>query len=225
MPFYRQRYDFTCGPASLMMAMKFVDKRLELSKELEMDIWREANMLESYGTSRYGLAFSAVRRGFGAKIYSNIRRAGFVKKIEPMIGKVDYHLLKFFLDERKMRSAKLGAREGDLVKITGDLLKRTLKSGSVPIVLSNTEYFNAEDIPHWIAISGIDKDYVYVNNPLGRVANRRVPLRSLDRIIGFKGDQCMVAVSRGGATSNQRIARSPKNVRYVYMDDLTLENN
>jgi hypothetical protein len=34
-PFYRQHYDFTCGPASLMMAMKCFDEHLRLTKNLE----------------------------------------------------------------------------------------------------------------------------------------------------------------------------------------------
>ena len=169
-----------------MMAMKYFDEKLELSKELEMDIWREANMLESYGTSRYGLAFSAVKRGFGVRIYANIRGAGFVKKIEPMIGKVDYHLLGFFLEERRKRSVKLGAKESNATRITENLLRRTLQSGSVPVVLSNTEFFSAEDIPHWIVISGIDESLLYVNNPLDRKAERSVPLASLDCVIGYK---------------------------------------
>jgi hypothetical protein len=29
-PFYRQHYDHTCGPASLMMAMKYLDCDLRL---------------------------------------------------------------------------------------------------------------------------------------------------------------------------------------------------
>ncbi len=44
-PFYRQHYDFTCGPASLMMAMKYLDKEVRLGKELELDLWREGTLV------------------------------------------------------------------------------------------------------------------------------------------------------------------------------------
>lgn len=37
-PFYRQDYDFSCGPASLMMAIKFFDDNLDLAKNLEIDM-------------------------------------------------------------------------------------------------------------------------------------------------------------------------------------------
>lgn len=178
-----------------MMVMKYFEPRIKLDKELEMDIWREANMLESYGASRYGLAFSAVRRGFRARIYTNIRGAGFVKRVKSLVGKVDYRTLNLFLEERRKRSLDLGAKEVHVSEINEDLLRRTLKAGFVPILLSNAEYFDAEDVPHWIVISGIDENRFYAMNPLrkGQIA---LPLSSLDSVIGYKGDQCMVAISK-----------------------------
>lgn len=60
-PFYRQRLDFTCGAASLMMAMKYFDPSLKLTKSLEIDIWRETNLVEDRSTCGRGLAYSAAR--------------------------------------------------------------------------------------------------------------------------------------------------------------------
>jgi predicted double-glycine peptidase len=37
-PFYRQRFEFTCGEACLMTAMKYFDPSLKLTKDLEIDI-------------------------------------------------------------------------------------------------------------------------------------------------------------------------------------------
>jgi predicted double-glycine peptidase len=59
-PFYRQNYDFTCGPASLMMAMKYFDKQLRLTKDLEIDVWREGNMI-ARAQVRYGIFCSYSR--------------------------------------------------------------------------------------------------------------------------------------------------------------------
>lgn len=194
-PFYKQNYDFTCGPASLMMAMNYFQRNLKLDSELEMDIWRESNMLESYGASRYGLAFSSAKRGFQVRIFSNIKGAGFVKKIEASIGKVNYSMLRLFLEDRKRRSIKLGARDVFVPRITENLLRQTSESGSIPILLSNAKHFGAEDIPHWIVITGFDAKSFYVNNPLKRQKNG-FPLAILDSIIGYKGDQCMIAIAK-----------------------------
>jgi hypothetical protein len=195
LPFYRQHYDFTCGPTSLMMVMKYFDKKIKLTRELEMDIWREANMLESYGTSRYGLAFSAATRGFSVRIYANIKGPGFIRKIESIVGKVDQRLLRFFLEDRKKRSFELGAKEKFVEKISGYLLRKTLESGYIPLVLSNAEYFGAEDIPHWVVVAGIDNRWLYSYNPL-RKGHRKISLDSLEQVLGYKGDQCMLAISK-----------------------------
>ena len=194
-PFYRQHYDFTCGPASLIMVMKYFDKKLRPSKEVEMDIWRESNMVESYGSSRYGLAFAAEKRGFRVNLYSNMRGAGFVRKIEDKIGKVDYRTLSLHLQERRRRSLELGAKEASIRGLTEKMLRENLKAKFIPILLSNAEYFNSEDVPHWIVVCGIDARKFYVNNPLDRRGPRDISLDMIDLVIGYKGDQCMVAVS------------------------------
>lgn len=37
-PFYKQHYDFTCGPASLMMAMKYFDEHLRSATKNPQDL-------------------------------------------------------------------------------------------------------------------------------------------------------------------------------------------
>jgi len=95
-PFYRQHYDFTCGPASLMMAMKYLDNDLHLEKGLEIDIWRDANLVTLPGTSRYGLAYSAVVRGFSARVTSNTGGIDFVDRLVPPLNDQDMQVLKAF---------------------------------------------------------------------------------------------------------------------------------
>lgn len=153
-------------------------------------------MVESYGTSRYGLAFSVLTRGFKAKIYANIVGPGFVRKIEPIVGKIDYRSLNLFLNERRKRCVKLGAIEQKISKVTEHILRLALSTGYVPVVLSNTKYFGTEDVPHWIVVCGLDEDVLYVNNPLDKLGPRRIPLELLKNALGYKGEHCMVAVSK-----------------------------
>ena len=86
-PFYRQHYDFTCGPASLMMAMKYLDRDTPLAKDLEIDIWREGNLVAVCGTSRFGLAYSAAVRGFSARVTSNTGGTRFCRKVRSAPGR------------------------------------------------------------------------------------------------------------------------------------------
>jgi hypothetical protein len=45
LPHYRQTTDFTCGPASLMMAMKTLAPQTKIDRGLELQLWREANTI------------------------------------------------------------------------------------------------------------------------------------------------------------------------------------
>ena len=51
-PFYKQTTEFTCGPSSLMMAMKSVDPKKKLTRTEEIQIWREATTI--FMTSGHG---------------------------------------------------------------------------------------------------------------------------------------------------------------------------
>jgi hypothetical protein len=48
--FHTQTERFTCGAACLMMAMKYFNPGLKLTRDLEIDIWREANLVEDWST-------------------------------------------------------------------------------------------------------------------------------------------------------------------------------
>ena len=120
-PFYRQHYDFTCGPASLMMGMKYLDQHMRLGKDLEIDLWREGNLVAVIGTSRYGLAYSAAVRGFSVKVTSNTGGIDFVDKFVPQLHDPDMQILKNHFYERKSRCRKMGVRER-LDTITGKII-------------------------------------------------------------------------------------------------------
>lgn len=195
-PFYRQHYDFTCSPASLMMAMKYFDRKLQLTKSLEMDIWREANMVDVYGTSRYGLAFSAAVRWFSARVASNIQGIGFVDKLASVQG-INRRRLLFFFKERRMRSRELGVEEEKLPSITLEEVWNTLRSGEVPMLLTSTKLFGEkDDLPHWVVVTGLDRRMIVVNNPLGVHGHTALLLNAIRDYIGYKGDQCLVRIGR-----------------------------
>ena len=60
-PYYKQSRQYTCGPAALMMVMKYWDKKIEFSKSIEFDIWLKSNPLIFLGgTLQYGLSKAAM---------------------------------------------------------------------------------------------------------------------------------------------------------------------
>jgi predicted double-glycine peptidase len=162
-PFYRQHFDFTCGPACLMMAMKYRDHNLRLGNDLEIDIWREGNLVAVPGTSRFGLAYSAAVRGFSARVTSNTGGLDFVDKINLPLNEPDMEILR-------------------------DMFH-------VPVIVTNTRFFSNEDLPHWIAVTGIDDKFMYFNNPSdANHRKRKTGLPALQEFVGYHGAQSMVEV-------------------------------
>jgi len=193
-PFYRQHYDFTCGPASLMMAMKYFDENLHLAKDLEIDIWREGNLVEVYGTSRYGLAYSASVRGFSARVTTNTDEIDFVDRFIPPVKDLNMQMLKLHFNERQRRCRKLGVKERQL-SITENVIYNALHSGHIPLVVTNALFCERENLPHWVVITGIDNRFVYINNPLDtNRQKRKFTLTEIKKIIGYLGEQSIVEV-------------------------------
>lgn len=193
-PFYRQHFNFTCGPASLMMAMKYLEKDLHLIKGLEIDIWREANLVAVPGTSRYGLAYSAAVRGFSARVASNTGGLDFVDRLLPPLNDPDMQTLKDFFHERKTRCRKLGVRER-VETITGEIITKSLLQKHVPLIVTNSLFSSQEDLPHWVTVTGIDDKFMYFNNPSdGNPRKRKIELAKLQTFVGYHSDQSMVEI-------------------------------
>lgn len=193
-PFYRQHYDFTCGPASLMMAIKYLEGDLRFGKDLEIDIWREGNLVAVPGTSRFGLAYSAAVRGFSARVTSNTGGLDFVDTFDPPLNEPEMEMLRDQFYERRTRCRKLGVQERKET-ITAEILRKSLFSNHVPLIVTNSLFFGEEDLPHWVAVTGIDDKFVYFNNPSdAQFRKRKMGLAALQEFVGYHGAQSMVEV-------------------------------
>ena len=193
-PFYKQASEFTCGPACLMMAMKFFKPSLKLSRALEFEIWREANLVESYGTSREGLAIAAARRGFDVYTIGKPTRHSFVDAIVHSIPSIDYKMLELLYHDTRMKFKDMSLRNVssplELCKLKG-----ALKKSHIPIVLSNTALFgDTDELPHWIVITGYGEREWYVNNPLGKFSNTKLDRQLLEKNLGYQKIQCAVII-------------------------------
>lgn len=177
-----------------MMAMKYLDPGMCLGKDLEIDLWREGNLAAVPGTGRSGLAYSAAVRGFFGRFTSNNGGLDFVDTFVPQPGEPDMKMLKVLFYVRRTRCRRLGVRERQET-ITGETLRKLLFSNHVPLVVTNSLFFSTEDLPHWIAVTGIDDRFLYFNNPSdARRRNRKIGLAALQEFIGYHGVQSMVEV-------------------------------
>ncbi len=178
----------------MMMAMKFFQPDLRLTRALEFDIWREANLVESYGTSKEGLALAAARRGFDVYTLGGTQAHSFIDAIKDEITNLDWGVLELLYEDTKSKFRSVGLRNLssriDMSKLRGILLR-----SHVPILLTSTSLFlRKEDLPHWVVVTGYGNDSWYLNNPLARTAHTELSYEALENKVGYHGVRCAVIV-------------------------------
>lgn len=194
-PFYTQSLDFSCGPACLLMAMAAHEPGTVLDRGHEIDVWREANLVEIGATSRYGLALAAHRRGFRPRIVGSCDRMAYKTQILARIS-VDEDLLDLFFDDARAKSRAASIPE-EIRPVTMADIEAALLAEEVPIVLTDTRMFTPEEeVPHWVVVTGMVDDTVYLHNPLDaeHARDQALPLERFLAGFGYGGDQLMVAV-------------------------------
>ena len=163
-PYYEQTTDFTCGPASLMMAIKTLQPDYEMSRHEELQIWREATtifMTSGHGgCSPHGMALSAWHRGFDVTLHINQEEAPFLDGVRDAQKKSVIQLVhEDFLAQIKETNIQL-----NITMLEADELDRILQSGAPIIALISTWRLNRNKSPHWVYVAGADDEFVYIND-------------------------------------------------------------
>jgi len=164
-PYYAQTLEFTCGPASLMMAMKALNPKARLDRRLELRIWREATsifMTSGHGgCSPYGLALSAFHRGMHAELFVRYDIDMFVKSVRsPEKREVIRIVQEDFLEE--IRKVKLPLKQRLLPLAE---MERHFRQGAIPLVLISAYRLTGDKSPHWVPVCGFDERFVYIHEP------------------------------------------------------------
>lgn len=211
-PYYQQTLDFTCGPASLMMGMKTLLPDLELSRKLELRIWRESTtvfMTSGHGgCGPYGMALSAYHRGFEVEVYVNDEGALFITSVrDPEKREVMQVVQEDFLDELQTLPVRLvyGALNA------GDLQEH-MEQGGIPVVLISSYRLYQEKFPHWIVVTGYDEHYFYVHDPYVDYEAGKTPTDCINMPILKKDFQRMARYGKTGQKA-VLILKKPKSRR------------
>ncbi len=164
-PFYKQTTDFTCGPSSLMMAMKALNPKRKNTRTEEIQIWREATtifMTSGHGgCGPHGLALAAHKRGFAPKLYLNTKEYLFVEGVRQKTKKEIIKLVQdSFVKELKMHNIPMSQK-----RVDWNELETIIESGGIPLVLISSYRLTNSKVPHWVVITGISKEFIYFNDP------------------------------------------------------------
>lgn len=164
-PYYQQTLDFTCGPATLLMAMKALDQSLEMDRTLELRLWRESTtvfMTAGHGgCGPYGLALAAYRRGFDVELFVNDDSALFVDSVRSEEKKEVIRLVQEdFLQELTHTPVQVHYRQLGLSE-----MREKFDEGGIPLVLISSYRIYREKFPHWVVVNGFDDRFIYVHDP------------------------------------------------------------
>ncbi|MBC3767790.1 GNAT family N-acetyltransferase/peptidase C39 family protein [Neptunicella marina] len=165
LPWYRQQTPFTCGPASLMMAMSGLQKQYIAQISDELQIWREATtifMTSGHGGCHpVGLAIAAHNRGFKSEIWINQQGPLFIDGVRDADKKqiIEQVHNDFVADAKRL---KIPFHNQNIDQAT---LADACDKGFVPIILISTYRMDRKKAPHWVAVTGYDEGCFYVHDP------------------------------------------------------------
>lgn len=164
-PWYQQTTDFTCGPASLMMAMASLNSELPTNQQEEIDIWRQATtvfMTSGHGGCHpFGLALAAKQRGFNAQVYVNTVNPLFTEGVRSDQKKQVMTMVHRQFEARCQNQAVSIVHDD----ITPQQVESWLYRGDAVLVLISTYRFDGRKAPHWVVVTGVDDECFYIHDP------------------------------------------------------------
>ncbi len=207
LPYYPQTLEFTCGAASLMMAMKHYDPGLKLNRALELMLWKEATLIFMTsglgGCGPFGLALAARRRGYGARVLLSSRRTPFLSSVRSEDKK---EVVRLVHEQLRQQADASGVR-AEYRDFSAEDVIEGLAHDEVPILLISTYRLHQVKAPHWVAVTGHDETYLYFHDPYEgfyvedklQAQHVRIPLAEFPKIRRYGKDvtKSVVFLSRG----------------------------
>lgn len=164
-PYYKQTTEFTCGPASLMMALAALNPTYQPTPAEELQIWREATtifMTSGHGgCGPRGLALAAHLRGYTPEIYLSREGVLFLDGVRSESKK---QVLKRVHADFKQRIKQAQITTHRKALNLKDLAN-TLNNRGLALVLISSYRLYGEKSPHWVLVTGINQDFVFIHDP------------------------------------------------------------
>ncbi len=164
-PWYQQKTEFTCGPAALMMAMAGLDNDFKVNLSEEIAIWREATtvfMTSGHGGCHpVGLAMAAEKRGFHSEVYINKSEPLFLEGVRTeqkknIMRQVDADL------KQQAQDAGVSIHYQD---VSQAMIEQWLQADRSVIILISTYRIDGKKAPHWVTVSAMDDECIYIHDP------------------------------------------------------------
>ncbi|MCP5326014.1 MAG: GNAT family N-acetyltransferase/peptidase C39 family protein [Oceanospirillaceae bacterium] len=205
-PYYAQTTEFTCGPASLLMALRSLRPKQHWHGDEELAIWREATtifMTSGHGgCGPHGLALAAQRRGLLSEIYLNQKGTLFTEGVRQ-------NAKKSVLERVHEQFEQGIANEGiplHYEALSAEQLAGHLAEGKLVLLLISSYRFTGQKAPHWVLVTHMNDKYFFWHDPdvddkkheteLSCI-NVPVPLRAFNQVTQFGKTKLRAAVVLG----------------------------
>jgi ribosomal protein S18 acetylase RimI-like enzyme len=164
-PYFHQTTDFTCGPACMMMALAWADRRFKPAAAFEFQLWREATTIWSGtgpgGCEPFGMAVTLRRHGLWPEIYVSRRGSYFLDEVKS----ADKRRVMQLAQAEFQREARAFNIPIHMTPVNESVLMRALDAGKVAIVLVSGYHMIPRGMPHWIFAFGRNGRHMLVHDP------------------------------------------------------------
>ncbi|WP_016957637.1 GNAT family N-acetyltransferase/peptidase C39 family protein [Catenovulum agarivorans] len=164
-PWYQQTTPFTCGPAAAMMAMATLDNNYTPNQNDELHLWREATtifMTSGHGGCHpVGLALALQKRQFNVKVFLNQSDTLFLDGVRSDEKRTIIELVEKDFKQRAVEQQIAVEYYGYQLQD----LETWFNQGAMIILLISTYQLDGTKAPHWVCVSGIDNECVYIHDP------------------------------------------------------------
>nr|WP_279347272.1 GNAT family N-acetyltransferase/peptidase C39 family protein [Govania unica] len=213
-PYYRQSTDFTCGPACMIMAMRWFKKRppqgSKYDRRFELKLWREATTIFMTsgvgGCEPFGMSVALLKYGVQADIWSSRKGLFF---LEGLRNKERRDVMNVVQEDFRAQ-----AMDGGIPLHPKGLDRKTLhlllEQGGLAIVLINGYEMFRDDEPHWVLVHASDDHHVYIHDPwvededletADAASGLPIPWAAFQRMIRVGRDRRMAAIALKGGNS------------------------
>jgi len=168
-PYYAQSAEFTCGPACVLMILKYFNPRLKLNRTLEFEVWRQCNMIGARGADPFGMSVPLLDAGYDVHLatqrrrmidtdlwISRLQKNGFTPEEES--------LAVFGVAENRKRALSRGLTV-EHSRVTVERVARSCREGFIPLALVHMGVVHQLDIPHWVVVADAGEERVVFNDP------------------------------------------------------------
>ncbi len=202
-PIFRQTMLGSCGPACLLMVLKYHNPNLKINRILEFRAWIFAQLFPFGMTDAFGLAGFAVGRQFDAMVIKEKKEFDIYFKIDYLSWIANKIMIPFFrLNYERIRknTLRMGVIE-KYKKIDLDTILDYVKKKKPPIVMVDQTKYNSESnysegILHWVVVTGFSSNKIKINDPdIGPLIIPKEDFKKSIDLKNFRTDKRIVIIN------------------------------